>query len=62
MDTCQFLKEFEDVPRVQLYTHKDLEQELNQINNVLLDTNKDWVSGLSAEWNVFVISTTKSLM
>ena len=37
-----FMKAFEDVPRVLIYTSRDLEQELMQINSVLSEANQDW--------------------
>lgn len=41
-DEEMFMNAFEDVPRIMLYTSKDLDEELNQVNVMLADTNKDW--------------------
>lgn len=37
-----FIKEFEDVPRVQLYTSRDLDEELTQIKETLSNASNDW--------------------
>ncbi|KAI1290181.1 CLIP-associating protein 1 [Halotydeus destructor] len=41
-DEDMFMKSFEDVPAVVLYTSRDLEQELTQIQAILNDKNVDW--------------------
>ncbi|XP_075748296.1 CLIP-associating protein 1-B isoform X5 [Rhipicephalus microplus] len=42
VDEEMFIRSFEDVPKTQLYSAKELEQELAKIKQVLNDTNADW--------------------
>lgn len=41
-DEEMFMKAFEDVPRVVLYTNRDLEQEFSQISATMSDPSVDW--------------------
>ncbi|KAK3927671.1 CLIP-associating protein 2 [Frankliniella fusca] len=42
MDEDQFMRSFEDVPSVQLFSSKDLDEQLNQIRETIADQSKDW--------------------
>lgn len=42
MDEEQFMRSFEDVPPVQLFSSKDLDDHLNQVRETIADQTKDW--------------------
>ncbi|XP_077561916.1 CLIP-associating protein 1-B-like isoform X5 [Haemaphysalis longicornis] len=42
VDEEMFIRSFEEVPKVQVYSAKDLEQELTKIRQVLSDASADW--------------------
>ncbi|KAL1418798.1 hypothetical protein MTO96_005506 [Rhipicephalus appendiculatus] len=42
VDEEMFIRSFEDVPKTQLYSAKELEHELTKIRQILSDTNTDW--------------------
>lgn len=42
VDEDVFMNSFEMVPRIQIYTAKEIEQYMTQINETLSDTNNDW--------------------
>jgi len=42
VDEEGFLRAFEDVPTVQIFSHKDLEENLTKIRQVISDPNQDW--------------------
>ncbi|XP_063217676.1 CLIP-associating protein 1-A isoform X5 [Bacillus rossius redtenbacheri] len=42
MDEETFTRSFEDVPTVQLFSSRDLDDSLNQIREIISDPNKDW--------------------
>ncbi|KAJ6224538.1 hypothetical protein RDWZM_003083 [Blomia tropicalis] len=41
-DEEMFMNSFEEVPRIQIFSVKDLEQELNKIKDVCSDSNSEW--------------------
>ncbi|XP_076310026.1 CLIP-associating protein 1-B-like isoform X5 [Tachypleus tridentatus] len=41
-DEEMFMRAFDDVPRVQLYSGRELENELGKIKDILSDPNNDW--------------------
>lgn len=43
-----FMNAFEDVPRVQLFSNRDLEQEITKIRETLSDSNIDWEKRLDS--------------
>ncbi|XP_075548307.1 CLIP-associating protein isoform X2 [Dermacentor variabilis] len=42
VDEEMFIRSFEEVPKTQLYSAKELEHELTKVRQVLSDTNTDW--------------------
>ena len=42
MDEDVFLNAFENVPKIQVYSAKDVDQHMSQINDCLADLNNDW--------------------
>ncbi|XP_042587618.1 CLIP-associating protein 1a isoform X29 [Cyprinus carpio] len=48
VDEEDFIKAFEDVPAVQIYSSKDLEDSLNKIREVLSDDKQDWEHRVTA--------------
>lgn len=48
MDEEQFMRQFEDVPQVQLFSSKELDEHLNQIREVIADQTKDWSKRVDA--------------
>ena len=42
VDEDTFLNSFEAVPKIQVYSPKDVDQHMSQINDCLADTNNDW--------------------
>ena len=42
MDEEQFMRQFEDVPPVQLFSSRELDDHLNQIREIIADQTKDW--------------------
>ncbi|ROL52316.1 CLIP-associating protein 1, partial [Anabarilius grahami] len=48
VDEEDFVKAFEDVPAVQIYSGKDLEDSLNKIREVLSDDKQDWEHRVTA--------------
>lgn len=42
VDEEMFMKSFEDVPKVQFFTVKELEEHLLSIKNIIQDPNNDW--------------------
>jgi hypothetical protein len=63
------MRQFEDVPTVQLFSCRDMEENLNQLRSVIEDMNKDWakrVEAVSARfiqlfWSkIFVFTAEKS--
>jgi len=42
VDEETFIKSFEEVPRVQLYSSKELEDQLNSIRSIIQDPGNDW--------------------
>lgn len=42
MDEDQFMSLFEDVPQVQLFSSRELEEHLIQIKDTISDQTKDW--------------------
>uniref|UniRef100_A0A8C1HYI4 Cytoplasmic linker associated protein 1a n=1 Tax=Cyprinus carpio carpio TaxID=630221 RepID=A0A8C1HYI4_CYPCA len=56
VDEEDFIKAFEDVPAVQIYSSKDLEDSLNKIREVLSDDKQDWEHRVTAVINVYLHS------
>ncbi|NXU56396.1 CLAP1 protein, partial [Turnix velox] len=48
VDEEDFIKAFEDVPTVQIYSSRDLEESINKIREVLSDDKHDWEQRVSA--------------
>ncbi|XP_077072980.1 CLIP-associating protein 1a isoform X31 [Siphateles boraxobius] len=48
VDEEDFIKGFEDVPAVQIYSSKDLEDSLNKIREILSDDKQDWEHRITA--------------
>ncbi|KAG1937703.1 hypothetical protein F2P79_018132 [Pimephales promelas] len=48
VDEEDFIKGFEDVPAVQIYSSKDLEDSLNKIREILSDDKQDWEHRVTA--------------
>ncbi|XP_059418296.1 CLIP-associating protein 1-like isoform X28 [Carassius carassius] len=48
VDEEDFIKAFEDVPAVQIYSSKDLEDSLNKIREILSDDKQDWEHRVTA--------------
>ncbi|XP_074514657.1 CLIP-associating protein 1a isoform X44 [Sebastes fasciatus] len=56
VDEEDFIKSFEDVPSVQIYSNRDLEDQLSKIREVLSDDKHDW------EHRVVALKKVRSLM
>uniref|UniRef100_A0A673HJB9 CLIP-associating protein 1-like n=1 Tax=Sinocyclocheilus rhinocerous TaxID=307959 RepID=A0A673HJB9_9TELE len=56
VDEEDFIKAFEDVPAVQIYSSKELEDSLNKIREVLSDDKQDWEHRVTAVINVYLYS------
>ncbi|KTF86043.1 hypothetical protein cypCar_00014422, partial [Cyprinus carpio] len=48
VDEEDFIKAFEDVPAVQIYSSKELEDSLNKIREILSDDKQDWEHRVTA--------------
>lgn len=48
LDEEDFIKAFEDVPAVQIYSSKELEDSLNKIREILSDDKQDWEHRVTA--------------
>uniref|UniRef100_A0A674H391 Cytoplasmic linker associated protein 1 n=1 Tax=Taeniopygia guttata TaxID=59729 RepID=A0A674H391_TAEGU len=48
VDEEDFIKAFEDVPTVQIYSSRDLEESINKIREILSDDKHDWEQRVSA--------------
>ncbi|NXC00135.1 CLAP1 protein, partial [Orthonyx spaldingii] len=48
VDEEDFIKAFEDVPPVQIYSSRDLEESINKIREILSDDKHDWEQRVSA--------------
>ncbi|XP_053926751.1 CLIP-associating protein 1 isoform X2 [Cuculus canorus] len=48
VDEEDFIKAFEDVPTVQIYSSRDLEESMNKIKEILSDDKHDWEQRVSA--------------
>ncbi|XP_062434527.1 CLIP-associating protein 1 isoform X6 [Rhea pennata] len=48
VDEEDFIKAFEDVPAVQIYSSRDLEESINKIREILSDDKHDWEQRVSA--------------
>ncbi|XP_009994339.1 PREDICTED: CLIP-associating protein 1 isoform X2 [Chaetura pelagica] len=48
VDEEDFIKAFEDVPVVQIYSSRDLEESINKIREILSDDKHDWEQRVSA--------------
>ncbi|XP_061860907.1 CLIP-associating protein 1 [Colius striatus] len=48
VDEDDFIKAFEDVPTVQIYSSRDLEESINKIREILSDDKHDWEQRVSA--------------
>ncbi|KAM7407896.1 hypothetical protein PAMA_003587 [Pampus argenteus] len=48
VDEEDFIKAFEDVPSVQVYSHRELEDQLSKIREVLSDEKHDWEHRVAA--------------
>ncbi|XP_064471779.1 CLIP-associating protein 1-like isoform X2 [Ornithodoros turicata] len=61
VDEEMFIRSFEDVPRVQLYSARELDQELAKLRQVLSEANTDWekrVDGLRHLRSLIVTGAT----
>ncbi|KAH0621292.1 hypothetical protein JD844_022427 [Phrynosoma platyrhinos] len=48
VDEEDFIKAFEDVPTVQIYSSRDLEESINKIREILSDDKHDWEQRVAA--------------
>ena len=48
VDEETFIKSFEDVPRIQFYSAKELEEHLTNIKTIIQDPNNDWAKRAEA--------------
>ncbi|CAN2389100.1 Cytoplasmic linker associated protein 1 [Pristimantis euphronides] len=48
IDEEDFIRAFEDVPTVQIYSSRDLEEQINKIREILSDDKHDWEQRISA--------------
>ncbi|XP_077129408.1 CLIP-associating protein 1 [Ranitomeya variabilis] len=48
LDEEDFIRGFEDVPSVQIYSSRDLEEQINKIREILSDDKHDWEQRISA--------------
>ena len=48
MDEETFIRSFEDVPKIQLYSARELEEHLNGIKIIIQDPNNDWAKRAEA--------------
>jgi CLIP-associating protein 1/2 len=56
VDEDWFLKAFEDVPTVQIFSPRDLDDSLTKIQNIISDPNQDWnkrVDAVSTSLNLY---------
>lgn len=42
MDEQTFIRSFEDVPTIQIYSSREIAEEMRNILQTISDTNKDW--------------------
>uniref|UniRef100_A0A672MTW4 CLIP-associating protein 1-like n=1 Tax=Sinocyclocheilus grahami TaxID=75366 RepID=A0A672MTW4_SINGR len=56
VDVEDFIKTFEDVPAVQIYSSKELEDSMNKIREILSDDKQDWEHRVTAVINVYLYS------
>lgn len=42
MDEDTFIRSFEDVPTIQIYSSKEIVEEMRNILQIISDSNKDW--------------------
>ncbi|XP_061923757.1 CLIP-associating protein 1a isoform X6 [Entelurus aequoreus] len=56
VDEEDFIKSFEDVPSVQIYSNRELEEQLSKIREILSDDKHDW------EHRVVALKKVRSLM
>jgi len=42
VDEETFIRSFEDVPKIQLYSARELEEQLTHIKSIIQDPNNDW--------------------
>ena len=62
VDEEMFIKSFEDVPRIQFYSAKELEENLTNIKMIIQDPNNDWskraeaVSAPDISWHIIINS------
>ena len=42
MDEESFITQFEDVPKVTIFSGREVDQQLNQIRETIADANKPW--------------------
>ncbi|XP_067843226.1 CLIP-associating protein 1a [Heptranchias perlo] len=56
VDEDDFIRAFEDVPTVQIYSNRDLEESINKIREILSDDKHDW------EQRVTALKKIRSLM
>lgn len=54
MDEETFIRSFEDVPTVQIYSSREIVEEMRNILQIISDTNKDWNKRTEAVSNVIV--------
>jgi len=48
LDEDAFIRQFEDVPTLQLFSAKDLDENMAQLRAIIEDTNKDWAKRVEA--------------
>jgi CLIP-associating protein 1/2 len=48
LDEDAFMRQFEDVPTVQLFSCRDMEENMNQLRSVIEDMSKDWAKRVEA--------------
>lgn len=48
LDVEDFIRAFEDVPTVQIYSSRDLEEQINKIREILSDDKHDWEQRITA--------------
>lgn len=48
MDEETFIRAFEDVPKIQLYSAKELEEHLTNIKTIIQDPANDWAKRAEA--------------
>lgn len=55
IDEETFMKSFEDVPMVQIFGNRELNELMNGIKDIISDTNKDWNKRVDAV-RIFLIN------